>query len=125
MTYQVNHHVIHSLNNQPQIHSGIKKLNTRLLCFCVYHLGCKCTGYKTRANEKRNLNILISFIHSFFLLPAPVIEHANVLLVCSIKTAEGISMKICEEIINSFKVTIMLCHSKNYSQHMVLSSSIV
>ena len=33
-----------------------------------------------------------------------MIEHANVLKDCSIKTAAGISMKICEEIIKSFKV---------------------
>ena len=41
-----------------------------------------------------------------------MIEHAHVLQDSSIKTAAGISVKICEEIgIHSFKVAIMLCHS--------------
>ena len=68
---------------------------------------------QNNSKRKRNLNILISFDYSFFYKLLSLNTLTGFTEDCSIKTAAGISMKICEEIANSFKVTIRLCHS-NY-----------
>ena len=78
---------------------------------------------QNNSKRKRNLNILISFDHSFFYKLLSLNTLTGFTEDCSIKAAAEISMKICEEITNSFKEAIRLCHLNYYSKAHIVSLS--
>ena len=82
-----------------------------LLCLPSWMRFMQMHRIQNNSKRKRNLNILISFDHSFFYKLLSLNTLTGFTDDCSIQTAAGISMKICEEFTNSFKVTIRLCHS--------------
>ena len=78
---------------------------------------------QNNSKRKRNLNILISFDYSFFYKLLSLNTLTGFTEDCSIQITAGTSMKICEEIANSLKEAIMLCHLNYYSKPHIVSLS--
>ena len=83
-----------------------------LLCLPSWMEFMQIHRIQHNSKRKRNLNILISFDHSFFYKLLPLNTLTGFTEDCSIKTAAEISMKITlkEFVANSFKVTMGLYH---------------